>query len=177
VTASLFGHPLWLLVLAWIGAAAVAGAVITLFFALGRRPQRYTTTETPPVDSRDFLLAVAGTVNAPLAHGGTARLLNNGVEIFPALLEAIREARQSINFMVYIWEPGRVSDAVMEALCERAGPGWCGSGVWRSARSPASTGATTAGPSWSTGASPSPAAPRWPTSGWATRSATATGAT
>jgi len=120
---ALFGHPWWLLGLAWIGVAAVAGAIVTLFFALGRRPQKFTSTATPPVDSLDFLLAVAGAVNAPLSHGGTARLLNNGVEIFPAMLEAIRGARHSINFMVYIWEPGRASDAFLEAMCERARAG------------------------------------------------------
>ena len=123
MTLTLFGHPVWLLAFAALGVVASAGAIVTLFFALGRRPQKFTTTATPPVDSRDFLLAVAGTVNAPLSHGGTARLLNNGVEIFPAMLEAIRGARHSINFMVYIWEPGRASDTFVDALCERAGAG------------------------------------------------------
>ncbi|MDB4949363.1 MAG: cardiolipin synthase [Gemmatimonadetes bacterium] len=120
---SLFGHPWWLLLFAGVGAAAVAGAVITLFFALGRRPQKFTTTAAPPVTSRDFLLTVAGTVNAPVSHGGRARLLNNGVQIFPAMLDAIRNAKHSVNFMVYIWEPGRTGDAFMEAFCERAGAG------------------------------------------------------
>jgi cardiolipin synthase A/B len=69
------------------------------------------------------MMGVSGAVNAPLMRGGTARLLNNGVEIFPAMLEAIRKARHSINFMVYIWEDGRVSDQMIEALTERARAG------------------------------------------------------
>jgi cardiolipin synthase len=118
-----FSTPWWLLLFAALGVAALTGAIITLFFALGRRPQKFTTTEAPPIFSPGFLLAVAGTVNAPVSHGGRARLLNNGVEIFPAMLEAIRGARLSINFMVYIWEPGRASDAFLEAISERARAG------------------------------------------------------
>ena len=77
----------------------------------------------PPVDSDDFHLAVAGLVNAPLRQGGEATILNNGNAFFPAMLEAIREAQRSINFMVYIWEPGTVSRMFTDALveCARAG--------------------------------------------------------
>lgn len=56
-------------------------------------------------------------------RGGSARLLNNGVEIFPTLLEALRRAEHTINFMVYIWEPGRAANQVMEVLLERARAG------------------------------------------------------
>jgi cardiolipin synthase len=123
VLGPILSTPWWLLILAGIGAAAAAGAVVTLFFALGRRPQKFATTSEPRVLSEEFLLAISGTVDAPLGRGGRARLLNNGVEIFPAMLEAMREARSSINFMVYIWEPGRASDAFLEVMCERAKAG------------------------------------------------------
>ena len=69
------------------------------------------------------MLAVSGAVNGPLMRGGSARLLNNGVEIFPALLDAIRQAKHTINFMVYIWEPGRAAEQVVKALVERARAG------------------------------------------------------
>jgi len=55
--------------------------------------------------------------------GGTARLLNNGDEFFPALLSAIRGAKRSINFVVYIWGPGQIADQVFDALTERARAG------------------------------------------------------
>ena len=119
----LLGHPWWLLTLAVVGALAIAGVIVSLFFALGRRPQRHVLTDAPPVDSKDFLLGVSGTINAPLQKGGSARLLNNGDQIFPALLRAINEARHNINFSAYIWEPGRASDQVLEALTRRAREG------------------------------------------------------
>jgi cardiolipin synthase len=119
----IFSHsPAWLLVLAVIGALAIISAVLTLFFGLGR-PSRMALVARPPVGSEAFMMAVSGAVNAPLMRGGTARLLNNGVEIFPAFVEAIRKAKHTINFMVYIWEDGKVSDQMIAALTERARAG------------------------------------------------------
>jgi cardiolipin synthase len=120
---ALLNHPWWLLFLALVGLIAIASALVTLFFSLGRRPNEIWVTQAPAVDTKEFLLGISGTVNAPLMKGGTAQLLNNGVEIFPAILRALREAGRSINFMVYIWEPGRVSDEIFDALVERARAG------------------------------------------------------
>lgn len=116
-------YPWWLVSLAAVGAVAVAGSAITLFSSAGRRPERTWAADAPDVGSHDFLLGISGMVNAPLARGGSARLLRNGAEFYPAILRALREARETINFMVYIWEPGRVSDQVFDALVERARAG------------------------------------------------------
>lgn len=114
--------PVVVLVFAAIGMIAAGSAVVTLFFGL-HRPDRMALVARPAVGSDAFMMAVSGAVNAPLMSGGTARLLNNGVEIFPAMLEAIRQARHSVNFMVYIWEDGSVSDRMIEALAARAREG------------------------------------------------------
>ncbi|HEV2146683.1 MAG TPA: phospholipase D-like domain-containing protein [Longimicrobiaceae bacterium] len=119
----LIGHPWWLLLLATLGAVAVVSVIISLFFSLGRRPREIWVSQAPAVDTRDFLAGISGTVNAPLQEGGFARLLNNGVEIFPAMLEAFERAERSINFMVYIWEPGRVSDRMFDVLARKAEQG------------------------------------------------------
>ena len=113
------GTPVWVGALALVGGAAAATVLTKLFVAWGRRPTRISVTDAPAVGTEDFLLGISGTMNAPLQKGGTARLLNNGVEIFPAILRAIGEARRSINFMCYIWEPGRVSDRMFDALIAR----------------------------------------------------------
>jgi cardiolipin synthase len=117
------GYPWWLETLAAIGAAATIAVIITLFFSVGRRPGRLVPTQAPAVDAPEFLAAVAGTAGAPLRKGGTIHLLNNGVEFFPALLQAIRAAKRTITFTVYIWEAGQVSDQVSAALIERATAG------------------------------------------------------
>src|SRR5438876_1505683 len=113
-------YPWWLEMLAAIGVAAVLGGTLSLFFAVGRRPGQLWATEAPPVDSREFLASVSGAADAPLRTGGTVQLLNNGVQFFPSLLEAIRGARRSVNFSCYIWEKGEAADQVLAALVERA---------------------------------------------------------
>ena len=113
-------HPWWGALFFFIGVAAVAGAFATLFMTMGRRPRRFSLENPFPVGSKRFLEGVSGLLNVPLQSGGTARLLNNGDEIFPAILEALRGAERSINFMTYIWERGRISDEVLAVLRERA---------------------------------------------------------
>jgi cardiolipin synthase len=116
-------YPWWILALAAIGAIALVAVIITLFFAFGRRPSHLQATEAPAVESAEFLRAVAGAAGAPLRSGGSIRLLNNGDEFFPALLTALRGARRTITFSVYIWEPGGISDKVVAALVDRARAG------------------------------------------------------
>ena len=115
--------PWWVQTATVIGILATAGVVAALFFSFGNGPARIRLTSTPPVDSQDFLLAVAGAAGTPLRQGGTARLLNNGDEFFPALNIAIRGARKSVNFSCYIWKKGKVNDAVVAALLDRAKAG------------------------------------------------------
>lgn len=115
--------PWWLLAFFGLGILAVATAIVSLFFALGRRPGKVWASEVPPVSSRDFLVGISGLVNSPLEEGGTVKLLSNGDEIFPALFEAMRNAKKTINFSAYIWEPGKVSDRFFEVLVERARAG------------------------------------------------------
>ncbi|CAN5893510.1 phospholipase D-like domain-containing protein [soil metagenome] len=108
--------PWWVLVFFVIGAVATLTAVVSLFFALGRRPQRMWTDEIGAVDSSDFLRPIAALLNVPVRKGGHAELLDNGDDFFPAMYADFASARRSINFMAYIWEPGRVSDEMFAAL-------------------------------------------------------------
>src|SRR5688572_29538207 len=116
-------YPWWMIALAVLGASTLLSGMITLFSSLGRRPRQITATHVPGVADPDFLEALAGTVNAPLMRGGQATLLDNGDAYFPAILEAIAGATRTIDFFVYIWEPGEASDLVFEALIERARAG------------------------------------------------------
>lgn len=116
-------YPWWGALFFVVGVVAVGWAFTTLFLAIGRRPRRFSLENRFEVGSKRFLEGVSGMLNVPLQTGGTARLLNNGDEIFPAILEALREAERTINFMTYIWERGRISDEVLAALTERARAG------------------------------------------------------
>ncbi|MEA3189071.1 MAG: cardiolipin synthase [Chthoniobacter sp.] len=58
----------------------------------------------------------------PLA-GNRITLLNNGDEIFPAMLGAIHAAKRSVNFEAYLLWTGTVGSEFRDALCERAQAG------------------------------------------------------
>lgn len=116
---ALFDHPWWLITFAAVGVLTITGGIIGLFFSLGRRPTRMWTESVEPVHSDDFTGPLAALLNVPLRRGGGARLLNNGDEYFPAILDAIRSAERSVHVMVYIWEAGRISDEFIAAMIQR----------------------------------------------------------
>jgi cardiolipin synthase len=106
-----------------IGVLATVSVLLALFAPFGQRAENLRSTARPRVDSPEFLAALSGATSSPLGRGGTAELLSNGVEYVPAVLRDLRAARRSINFMVYIWEPGEASDSVLRVLTERARAG------------------------------------------------------
>jgi cardiolipin synthase len=55
-----------------------------------------------------------------LVQGNRVVTLQNGAEIFPAMLTAIRGARRTIDFETYIYWKGKVGRAFAEALADRA---------------------------------------------------------
>lgn len=58
-----------------------------------------------------------------LPGGNRATLLNNGDTFFPAILEAIRTAKASVNIELYIFAKGRVAERFVEALSAKAREG------------------------------------------------------
>jgi cardiolipin synthase len=119
----MFDLPWWVLLFFVIGALATATAIISLFFALGRRPQRMWTDQIADVAAEEFLVPLAAILNVPLRRGGRACLLDNGDAFFSAMIDDFHAAERSINFMAYIWEPGQVSDRIFEVLAERTRAG------------------------------------------------------
>lgn len=58
-----------------------------------------------------------------LLPGNQAVLLNNGDAFFPAILEAVRNARHSVNIELYIFAKGRMAETFVEALSAKAREG------------------------------------------------------
>jgi phosphatidylserine/phosphatidylglycerophosphate/cardiolipin synthase-like enzyme len=103
-----------------IGAITVFSVLSGLFFAFDKGPQKiYTNNPIPEITSPDFLLALSYSVNSPVKEGGTVEALNNGDGFFPALLEELEKAEKSINFTVYIWKDGTVSDRILSTLIRK----------------------------------------------------------
>jgi cardiolipin synthase len=55
--------------------------------------------------------------------GNTLSILKNGDEIFPAMLEAIRSAQESVELCTYVYWRGQIAHDIADALCERAKAG------------------------------------------------------
>ena len=102
----------------------------------GERKVQKPIPVLPGVRDPRFLRAIGSLLGPPLLPGNAAAELLNGDRIFPAMLEAIGSARQSITFETYIYWSGRIGAAFAEALAERARAGvkvhvmldWAGSG-------------------------------------------------
>ena len=64
-----------------------------------------------------------GLLGIPATGGNRVDVLRNGVQIFPAMLEAIADARHTVDFATYIYWTGGIADRFAEALSDRARAG------------------------------------------------------
>jgi cardiolipin synthase len=113
-------HSWWQTAVFVIGFLTLVTVVSVMFLGVGDGPNAISTSDpVAPVDSPAFAAAVSHLVNAPIEQGGTVEILNNGDAFLPSLVQAIDNARTSINFLVFMWEDGAFSDRVLDALIRR----------------------------------------------------------
>src|SRR5512140_3701859 len=62
----------------------------------------------PPIvdDTSVFMRALHGAVGEAPTRGNHVDVLQNGDQIFPAMIEAIRGARETVHFSTYVWWKG-----------------------------------------------------------------------
>lgn len=110
--------------LIWTGLASAAAAVLITrnFFEFEKKIRHLITTDYGPDDPR-FRGTMSQLLGPPLVEGNTVTALQNGVQIFPAMLAGIRSAERSITFENFILREGRIVDEFAEALSERARAG------------------------------------------------------
>lgn len=111
--------PWWALTLMILGIIAIVSVIGALFF-----PDWSSHAHTVGFDadprSDEFVRWAAAFLNVPLYRGKTVELLQNGDAFYPAMLDAIRSARDTIDFEVYIFEPDEIGRQFIDALKERA---------------------------------------------------------
>jgi cardiolipin synthase len=73
--------------------------------------------------SEKFVEWTSGYLNSPIFQGGEVTILQNGDAFYPAMLNAIRKAKDSVNFEVYIFEPDEIGRQFMDAFKDRARAG------------------------------------------------------
>jgi cardiolipin synthase A/B len=107
---------------ATLRAAVFSLALCVVLFACTLSRPDYVT---PPVavGTPDFKRALEAHTSSGSVEGNRADVLQNGDEIFPAMLAAVRGARKTVTFANFLYEQGEISGQLAAALAERCRAG------------------------------------------------------
>ena len=96
-----------------------------LFLALFEPTLRYKISKplSSPLDSDEFECILSTLVDSSRFKHTHIEVFTNGENFYEAELEAIRNAKRSVNLEAYIFQKGRVTRRFVEALTERAKAG------------------------------------------------------
>ncbi|HET6603266.1 MAG TPA: cardiolipin synthase [Xanthomonadaceae bacterium] len=114
-------HSTW--ILAVVAVVTVIGTLLAMNFAKPEKQLERNVHIEGRVDGRQFMHEMGVLLGPPLVAGNAVVELNNGREIFPAMLEAIAGARRTIVLETYIYWSGEIGQAFADALSERARAG------------------------------------------------------
>jgi cardiolipin synthase len=96
-----------------------------LFLALFEPGLPYRVSKSPAVklDSERYVRTLEALTGAHLHQYSSFEVLTNGDQFYMAQLDAIRQAKRSINLEAYIFQKGQVGDTFIDAMAERASAG------------------------------------------------------
>jgi len=109
-----------------LGATAVVAALITLVtknFVSGEKKIRKRIPRMYSIKDPQFERSMSQLLGPPILSGNRITPLNNGVEIFPAMLAGIARAKTSITFETYVFCSGEVAELFSHALAAKAREG------------------------------------------------------
>ena len=112
-------------VLRWFAVISMLAIVSWILIALFGPVPKYEMASRPalPLDSVDFVRQLSALADARVEQHTKVEVLTNGSHFYPAELQAIHSARQSIDLEAYIFEKGETARQIVEALAERARAG------------------------------------------------------
>jgi len=104
---------------------ALAVQALILFLAFFGPDLPYEVIDAPdhPLDSREFTELLATLTDAQLHSQNRVEVLTNGPCFYQAELDAIANARETINLEAYIFHKGEIGAKFRDALTERARAG------------------------------------------------------
>ncbi|MBK7902684.1 MAG: cardiolipin synthase B [Proteobacteria bacterium] len=102
---------------------AAVVTVIALNFITGEKQVQRKLEHRYAIDDAQFRRELGALLGPPIIDGNRVTNFENGIEIFPAMLQAVRAARHNVNFETYIYWSGDVGREFAEALSERARAG------------------------------------------------------
>jgi cardiolipin synthase len=101
----------------------VFGTVLFINLSSGEKQIHYEISHEFAVEDPQFLRSMGALLGQQVLPGNRITSLQNGDEIFPAMLAAIRDARETITLETYIYWSGEIGLKFSDALCERAKDG------------------------------------------------------
>ncbi|MEZ5463148.1 phosphatidylserine/phosphatidylglycerophosphate/cardiolipin synthase family protein [Dokdonella sp.] len=104
-------------------AATIAAVVVAMNFATPEKKLQQTMPHRHAVSDPQFRREMGVMLGPGLLGGNHVVALENGDEIFPSMLEAIRGAEHTINFETYIYWSGEIGKTFADALAERSRAG------------------------------------------------------
>jgi cardiolipin synthase len=109
----------------WIAVTLSFLALVLIFclFFIRRHSLPYHFEHTFAVSDPEFIGSALALSDPVLVPGNKIDILQNGDAYFPAMLNAIRTARRTINFEAYILYSDTIGRQFRDALCERARAG------------------------------------------------------
>jgi cardiolipin synthase len=109
-------------IIAVIAILAICAMVLVGLFAPGLRYSLVNPIAVP-IDSPAFLNELEPLVNSKITGNDQIEVIENGDHFYQSELDAMREARHSINIEAYIFHKGKLTDEVLQVLTERARSG------------------------------------------------------
>jgi cardiolipin synthase len=86
-------------------------------------PDDRATSKTSEDTRRQLRRSLECLVGVHFTEGNAVTVLRNGAEIFPAMLEAIRNAQHTVDLMTFVYWKGWPAQQFADALCDRARAG------------------------------------------------------
>ena len=100
----------------------IYGSRVLLDFFGPALPYSMPKENQAALDSDEFIQFLSLVTDGTIRHSRISRL-KNGVEFYPAQLEAIRRAKHAINLEFYEFREGQIGDQMLASLTERAAAG------------------------------------------------------
>ncbi|MES2982048.1 MAG: phospholipase D-like domain-containing protein [Verrucomicrobiota bacterium] len=109
-----------------LGATAVASSLVTLFvknFISGEKKIKQRIPRKYDIADGQFERSMSQLLGPPILNGNRITRLENGVEIFPAMLAGIARAKETICFETFIYWSGEMTERFSIALSAKAREG------------------------------------------------------
>ena len=101
----------------------IVAVVLAMNFATPEKKLEHPVNHKYDITDPEFRREMGVLLGPSITGGNSVTDLQNGDEIFPAMLEAVRGAQRSITFETYIYWSGEIGQQMADALSERARAG------------------------------------------------------